>query len=131
MASPHVLVVEDDACVRGLLHLLLEPKGYAVTEAATVEEALLAIGGSARVDLIILDLVLGPATRKSGLEMLRTLRTHAEMARLPVIILTGAAITEAEEDQIREDKAYVFYKPAKLSELQAYIARLVRPALAN
>lgn len=124
MTAPiHVLVVEDDAAARGLLHVLFEREGYAVTDASTLEEALSAIASDA-VDIVILDLVLG--ARKSGLDVLRTLREHAATARLPVIILTGAPISEWEEEQIRNDRAYVFYKPPKFRELLDYVARLVR-----
>lgn len=126
MESSNVLVVEDDAAVRGLLHVLFERDGYAVTEAATIEEALQAVA-SGTVDIVILDLVLGAG--KSGLDVLHTLRAHAATARLPVIILTGKMITEQEEEQIRADEAYVFYKPPHVSELLTYVARLAPPHL--
>lgn len=123
MAAVNVLVVEDDAGMRSLLHQMLEKEGHAVTEAASAEDALRAIG-TGHVDVVLLDLVLG--YRKSGLDVLHTLREHVDTARLPVMILTGAAITEAEEEQIRREAAYVFYKPPNAPELLSYIARLGR-----
>src|SRR5438445_9406870 len=108
MASSNVLVVDDDAAMRGLLHWMLAGRGYAVTEAATLDDAIRAVQ-SGGVDVVILDLVLG--AHKSGLDVLRTLRSQAATASLPVIILTGASLDEDDEQQIRSDEAYVFYKP--------------------
>lgn len=128
MASSNVLVVDDDAAMRGLLNWMLAGRGYTVTEAASLDEAVRAVQ-SGTVDVVILDLVLG--TRKSGLDVLRTLRSHAATAWLPVIILTGATIDEEEEEQIRSDEAYVFYKPVDAPELLAYVDRLVQPPIAS
>jgi DNA-binding response OmpR family regulator len=128
MSSANVLVVDDDAGMRGLLNWMLVGRGYAVTEAASVDEAVRAIQGGA-VDVVILDLMLGP--RKSGLDVLRLLRSHAATAWLPVIILTGTTIDEEEEQQIRSDEAYVFYKPVDTQELLAYVDRLVQPPIAS
>ena len=53
-ARARILIVEDDALNRLLLHDLLELRGHEVVEAATVEEARgkLAAGG---LDLLVLD----------------------------------------------------------------------------
>lgn len=42
---PAILVVEDDAAIRGLLRDLLEDEGYAVRLASTPAEAFAALGG--------------------------------------------------------------------------------------
>ena len=122
-----LLVVEDEKTVRELLLHVFEGEGYEVTEAATSEDALLAIG-SDTIDIVILDLVLGPKG-KAGLQVLRDLRSYADTARIPVIILTGHILTERDQEQIRADQAYVFYKPLKISELLAYVARLIPHAV--
>jgi CheY-like chemotaxis protein len=54
---PQILVVEDDAAIRGLVTEVLRDDGYAVSEAANGAEAL-AYVGKHKPDLIVLDLMM-------------------------------------------------------------------------
>ena len=78
----HILVVDDDPEIRQLLKTYLERNGYRVT---TVGEGngMWTTLGRARVDLIVLDLML-PGV--DGMELCRTLRVKS---RIPVIMLTA------------------------------------------
>ena len=54
----HILVVEDNADLRGALAMLLESEGHHVIEAADGRLALEALASAIRVRLVILDLMM-------------------------------------------------------------------------
>jgi two-component system, OmpR family, response regulator len=78
----HILVVDDDPEIRHLLQTYLEKNGLRVTGVGD-GKGLWAVLERARVDLVVLDLMLPGA---DGLELCRTLRARS---RLPVIMLTA------------------------------------------
>jgi len=83
MALPdHILVVDDDAQIRDLLHDYLVRNGYRVTVAANGKQLRTAIAAS-RPDLVILDLML---PGEDGLALCRDLRAASS---LPIIMLTA------------------------------------------
>lgn len=80
--TQHVIVVDDDREVRGIVRDILEQDGYQVTAVAD-GEALLAMVHRHHPDLVILDMML-PGMQ--GLEVLRHLQDHD---RIPTIVVTG------------------------------------------
>jgi response regulator RpfG family c-di-GMP phosphodiesterase len=105
---PTVLVVDDERSILTWLKRSLHEFGFDVVEAME-SRAALAILLESNVDALILDVRLAG---HSGLEVLEYVRSRPELARLPVIVLTGLAhLTEQEEETIRRHHAYVFYKP--------------------
>lgn len=80
--SRRVLVVDDDADVRGLVSESLTTHGFRVQEADSAARARTCISAS-RPDLVVLDLTLPDG---SGLDILRELSLRPE---IPVIILSG------------------------------------------
>ena len=82
-----VLVVDDQAEVRGVARRILEGAGLAVIEAADGRDALLLLGGPApEVGLVVTDLVMADI---GGAEVAEVLRVHRP--ELPVLCMTGAA----------------------------------------
>ncbi|KOX23071.1 transcriptional regulator [Saccharothrix sp. NRRL B-16348] len=79
-----VLLVEDDERVRQTLGFALGDEGFAVTGAASGEDALDLLS-TGRFDVVLLDLVL-PGV--NGLDVCRTLRARGD---LPIIIVTARA----------------------------------------
>lgn len=80
-----VLVVDDDEVERFLLRHALEQKGFAVEEAECVDDALLCFQ-VAQPDALVTDLCLpGP----SGIDLCQTIRSKAEHAAIPVVVMTG------------------------------------------
>ena len=71
MPEHHLLLVEDDATQRRMVADILRTAGYAVTAAASVEEALAAFGVQ-RPDLVLSDWKIG--SDGDGLELMRRLR---------------------------------------------------------
>jgi DNA-binding response OmpR family regulator len=76
------MIVEDEAPVRQMLHLLLEDEGFQVTAAADAEEAL-AARRAREPDLFLVDLRL-PGMQ--GLELCRYVR---QTSSVPIIIVTA------------------------------------------
>jgi len=119
----HILVVEDETDIAGLIkHALERTAGTTVDVTATGDGALQAV--ASRVpDLMILDLNL-PVM--SGTEVCRILRSKPETAKLPIIMLT-ARVSEADRvaglDLGADD--YVT-KPFSLQELAARVRAVLR-----
>jgi DNA-binding response OmpR family regulator len=78
-----ILFVEDDLLFRESTAELLESEGFAVSEAASFEEAL-EIGFREVFDIYLLDINLG---RKNGIELLKELRSFGDTK--PVLMLTS------------------------------------------
>lgn len=119
MPSATILVVEDEAQIRGLVRLALEEEGWAVREAATLAEALAAATLSGP-DLVILDLGLPDG---SGLEFIRQTRG---VSPLPILILSARA---AEDDKIAALDAGAddyLTKPFGIGELLARVRAMLR-----
>lgn len=83
--TPHLLVVDDDREIRTLLSQFLTRHGFRVTGAKDGVEMMRTLD-SARVDLIVLDLMM---PGEDGLSLCRRLRAAAETAQTPVIMLTA------------------------------------------
>ena len=95
-----ILVVEDEMAIRNLLRLTLQGAGFQVLEAANAEAAwqqLQAAGGesSKSVDCVLLDWML-PGIE--GVSLLKRMRQHEKLCRMPVIMLTAKG---AEQDQVK------------------------------
>ena len=125
MASPLILVVEDEPAVRDMIGLTLEQAGYAWIAAGDVAEARCRLA-DACPDLVLLDWML-PGQR-SGLDFARQMRREELTRDLPVILLTAR---DAEDDKIRGlDVGADDYvtKPFSPRELLARIKALLRRA---
>jgi phosphate regulon transcriptional regulator PhoB len=87
VAKKKILVVEDEPDIRELVRYNLESAGFAVVEADDGEAALTVVDKE-RPALIILDLMLPEA---DGMEICRILRSRADTAKLPIVMLTAKA----------------------------------------
>jgi DNA-binding response OmpR family regulator len=84
-ARARVLLVEDEADIRELIRYSLAQAGLEVEEASDGAEALEKLHAFAP-DLIVLDLML---PGMPGLEICRRLRSRAETARLPIMVVSA------------------------------------------
>ena len=117
---PTVLLVEDEKTTRESMRLFLKTCGYASIEASTVEHAVEAL--SHGISAAVLDVHL--AGDRSGLEVLTPIRGRPELADIPVIVLTGGILTDAEEALIKQRHAYIFYKPEGCETIVSFLDRL-------
>lgn len=88
---PHIVIVDDDRQIRGLLSSYLQGNGFQATAVAD-GKALDRLLHGRRVDLVVLDPML---PKEDGLTICRRLRAQA---RVPVIILTAR---RSEPDRIQ------------------------------
>jgi two-component system OmpR family response regulator len=116
-SAPHVLVVEDDPSVRGLLQTLLLAEGYDVATASDGLAGLLK-ATHRRPSLILLDLMMPDL---GGVRVIEELGTDSNLANVPIIVVTGKldAVPEMEA-ALGEDS--VFTKPFSVADLLARVA---------
>ena len=124
--APRLLVVEDDADLRGLVAERLRAAGYAVETAASGPEAILK-ADAAPPDLVVLDVML-PGF--DGLEVCRRLRARNPL--LYVVMLTARADEMDRVVGLEVGADDYVTKPFSLSELVARVrAGLRRLRLAD
>ena len=90
--AARILVVEDDADARRLLHDVLVGAGFDVQTASHGAEALRLLRADPP-DAIVLDLILPWI---NGIEVLSTLRADPRLMNVPVIVTTGTATGESD-----------------------------------
>ena len=81
--KPHILFVDDEPPVREMLTLYFRKKGFEVTTATTIKEAVESVDKGS-YDAAILDINLA---EENGLELLGIIRK--KHAKLPVIMFTA------------------------------------------
>ena len=113
----HVLVVDDDADVRGLLVSVLSRTGWSVEEAVSGAQAMAALSGGA-FDVALVDIQLPDA---SGLDILRAARAADVDAEL--IVLTGYADVETAVEAMRLGAYDFIGKPWKNAELLEVVTK--------
>lgn len=123
--APHLLVVDDDERIRGLLARYLKREGYRVTAAANAADARARMAGLA-FDLIVLDVMMPGET---GFQFATTLRHGGgDNAATPILMLTARG---GPEDRILGLEAGVddyLAKPFEPRELALRIAAVLRRA---
>ena len=117
-----VLIVDDEAQVRGVLVALLKPRGYVTATAGSAEEAQERLK-TFRPDVILLDLHL---PGKSGQDVLAKLRADPVTRLLPVIMITGGATGEERLRAMAGGVTDFVSKPFASGELVARIRSLVQ-----
>jgi two-component system, OmpR family, phosphate regulon response regulator OmpR len=120
-AEPHLLVVDDDARLRGLLRRYLSDNGFRVTLAADAAEARASLASFA-FDLIVLDVMM---PGESGLELTRALRTEPKLPRVPVLLLTAMGEAEDRVSGLETGAADYLAKPFEPRELVLRIRNII------
>lgn len=120
-----LLVVDDTESNLRLIKRWLERDGYQVRTARNGREAMAALD-EALPDLVVLDVTMpGP----SGLQVCQSIKSDPRTSHVPVVLLTGAAISDDKRAGTRADA--ILDKPTAPATLKAVISRLLAPTLAN
>ncbi|HEY8766120.1 MAG TPA: response regulator [Dehalococcoidia bacterium] len=90
-----VLLVEDEATLRGIITRNLAARGHTVTEAASAREALARLS-EARPNLMLLDISLPD---RSGWDVLREMRRQDK--NVPVVITSAVRVSQERIDEFR------------------------------
>jgi CheY-like chemotaxis protein len=106
-AGPLVLIVDDDAGLRGFVRASLELEGYTVREAANADEGLAALEDEAP-DLILLDVMM---PRVDGWEMLQRMQERHGVGTIPVLIFSGKVAEGDMRDAARRGAQGYLGKP--------------------
>ncbi len=119
MSGSHLMLVEDDESLAGLLSAHLRAHGFVVTVAPTAEAAESLLADETSPDLILLDINLPGET---GWSVLRS-EAFAAAGRPPVVVASAMAVSPA---RLREfGVAGYLPKPFALDTLRSTIDRLL------
>jgi PleD family two-component response regulator len=120
--SSHILVADDDPDLRDILRSILEPAGFAVSEAMDGRSALLTIRGQPP-DLVILDYLMPGLT---GPEVCAELKQDLLLRHLPIIMLTGKSDVQDKVHGINAGADDYLIKPFEPQELLARVKMVLR-----
>jgi CheY-like chemotaxis protein len=120
----NVLVVEEDAAVRGMVIAALRTAGYRVCGAQSAEEALEQLRDSA-VSLVITEQHL-PGL--SGQDLCRQLRRDGRLRTVPILLLTLQSSRDHLVQALQAGADDVLCKPFRVRELTARALCLLRSA---
>ena len=115
-----ILIVDDEAEIRKLLHIQLEKKGYQVLEASNGPQAMEQVYNHPGVDLILMDIMM-PGW--SGLEACRRIRVYS---RAPILFLTARNTDEDRTMAYENGGDDYLPKPFSQAELMTKAASLIR-----
>ncbi len=122
LASPPILVVDDDADNRNLLKVYLAAEGHDVAEAASGERAL-EMMAQQPMALVLLDVML-PGL--SGFDVCRRIKRDKATAGTPVIMVTSLGDTESRAKAFDSDADEFIAKPVFRRELIARVRATLR-----
>jgi two-component system nitrogen regulation response regulator NtrX len=119
-----ILVVDDEADIRGLIADILRDEGYSCREAANSSEALGALADRLP-SLMVLDIWL-QGSEMDGLQILEAMKQHH--GALPVIMISGHADIETAVGAIKIGAYDFIEKPFKADRLLLMVERAVDTA---
>lgn len=112
-----ILIVDDDIDTLRLVGLMLERQGYEIAVATRGDQALRK-AATVRPDLILLDIMM---PEMDGYEVTRRLRTHAELANIPIIMFTAKSMVDDKVAGFEAGADDYITKPTHPVELTAHV----------
>ena len=119
--TPTVLVLDDEPFVRNAARRFLKGSGYGCVEAETVEGAIELLH---RTPVIAAMLDMRLPDGRTGIDVLTQLRKIPEFRDIPVMIVTGSILTDAEKATIAKLRGFVFFKPEGFSTIVNFLDHL-------
>ena len=123
MTSPkdnRILVVDDEASQRDLLHLVLTEEGYSVETASSGEEAVTKVEDRF-YNLVVMDMKMGGM---GGLEALKRIKEIS--SAIQVLIVTAFASVDTAVDAMRSGALNYLTKPIDLEELKVQVDKTMQ-----
>ena len=112
-SAPTVLIVDDEKGVLDVMDRQLARHGYKTVRASNGHEALEAIG-RAVPDLVVMDLVM-PELDGTGVAL--RMKSEKSMMRIPIIVVSGAHVSKAGAEILRNFSIPALRKPWKEQDL--------------
>src|SRR5262245_28004498 len=119
--QPHILVVDDDTRLRGLLRKYLADNGFRVSTAASAGEARKQLE-SLTFDLLVLDVMM---PGESGFALTQSLR---QTSAVPILMLTALGETDNRIEGLEKGADDYLAKPFEPRELVLRLRALLRRA---
>ena len=123
--APLVLVVDDSLTVRRITQRLLEREGYRVVVAKDGLEGLEKLG-SERPAVLLTDIEM---PRMDGFDLVRNMRADAQLADLPVIMITSRLAQKHRDYAAELGVDHYLGKPYAEDDLLGLVARYARRAV--
>ena len=121
--APHILVVDDDTRLRGLLRKFLSDQGFRISTAGSAEEARKQLE-SLSFDLLVLDVMM---PGENGFELAQSLRQTSDV---PILMLTALGETDNRIEGLERGADDYLPKPFEPRELVLRLKSLLRRAAA-
>jgi len=121
--APHILVVDDDTRLRGLLRKFLTDQGFRVSTAGSAEEARKQLE-SLSFDLLVLDVMM---PGESGFQLAQSLR---QTSAVPILMLTALGEIDNRIEGLERGADDYLPKPFEPRELVLRLKSLLRRAAA-
>ena len=115
-----VIIVEDEPNISASLTFILNRAGYTVKCVDDGNEALFEIQND-HPDVVILDVML---PNRSGLEILRDIRSAPAISKMPVLMLSAKGQTKDREVAAQTGADHYMVKPFSNSEVLAKVNEL-------
>jgi len=126
-----VLVVEDNPVNRKVIEALLVKSGYVVVSVENGQEAVDAITGGMRPDLVLMDCQMPVMNGIEATVRIREWEHDGGRARLPIIALTASAFDEDRDQSIAAGMDEFLTKPVNAQDLAATLERWLDPSQAT
>ena len=112
MASPQILVIDDDSDFREYLRIILESHGYRVRCAGNAREGAAAVE-SERPDLIILSYAF------QGLSLVQQIRQDARLDAVPLLLVSA----------VLREPAHALLADVPANAIDAFLSKPIEPAI--
>ena len=121
--EPTVLIVDDSITVRSLLSITFEKSGYRVEEARDGKEAWEKLKSGLPCDLVFCDIEM---PRMDGLELLSRMQKDAQLAELPIAMLTSRGADRHRQMAYQLGSRGYFTKPYLEEQLLEAAQRMLK-----
>jgi len=118
-----ILVVDDDSDIRSLIRTFLQHEGYNVHSCENADRAVRIFRRSPGIDLLITDLSM---PERTGMDLAREIKSIRPT--LPILIVSGIIMADAELEQMRLLNWNFLPKPFSLPQLLTEVHRILSSA---
>ncbi|MCI0416834.1 sigma-54 dependent transcriptional regulator [bacterium] len=112
-----VLLVDDEAAIRFSFTKYLTRTGFQITEAATLNDARIAVGNQ-RFDAVLLDLNLPDG---NGLDWIQEVRSM--QPDVAIVVITGIGDIPSAVEAMRRGADHFLTKPVNMSDLELFLRK--------
>jgi two-component system chemotaxis response regulator CheY len=119
-----VLVVDDQMSMRALIRSYLRKLGFETIDEADSGKAAYLELGKRPYNLVISDMNMANGT---GLELLKMMRAHPVLKRVPVIMATGNSDSATVQSVVQAGVNGYVVKPVAQDQLEARVTKILGP----